>query len=151
MIDEQVMGRAILAKIISKESDVKCFSLDPGRYEVDTEITLRVTGQVLKSEDTEYTPTADIPLIPTMALLLQRAGFTREGSEALILECASEAIDAGKSVSSEMNDRIKDVKETLAGLQARLSTYLPKKTRNGAMRVTGKIEIQSQVATVKIK
>jgi len=149
-LDANALGAAAVAKLLAKEPTVKGFSLEPGRYEVDTVITLKVTGQVLKSEDGEYTPTADIPLVPTLALLLQRAGITREASEALIIECATAALEAGDEVKGEMEDRIKDAKETLAALQARLSVKLPKKTRKGATKFTGRLDIQNQTATATV-
>jgi len=149
-LDAGILAKVATAQLLAKDSEVAGFALEPGRYEFDGTITLKITGEVLRSKDGEYTPTADIPLVPTLALLLQRAGVTREASEALIIECATEALEAGTEVTGEMAKRIQDAKETLAALRARLSARLPKKTRKGATKFSGRVTIEKTVATVAV-
>ena len=55
------------------EKDTKNFKATPGVHDIDTTITLRVKGTVKKGADSDYTPTVDIPLLPTLALVLEKA------------------------------------------------------------------------------
>lgn len=144
-LDADVLGQAAVAKMLAK--GVKGLALEPGRYEVDTEITLRFAGEVLRSEDCEYTPTAHIPLVPVMALLLQRAGIDREASEALIVRCATDALECGGSVAGELEERIDDAEVALATLKARFAASLPKEKRKGPTKISGKIQVVSQSTT----
>jgi hypothetical protein len=120
--------------------------LQPGNYPVDAVVTLLILGDVTKDRDSEYTPTADIPLLPTIALLLQRAGFTRDRSMQLLIECASEALAAGGKVGDAIAERLVDAEEALATVRAAAAT-LPKKSRSGSTRFNGVVREISAVAT----
>ena len=147
-LDPDALGQAAIAKLLAKEPTVKGVSLPPGRYEFDTVVTLRVHGEVLRSKDTDYTPTADIPLLPTMALLLQRIGWGKKKAEQVLIECAAEAISMGEEVGPEIAEHIKRAEETLATLKARLSAGLPKKSRKGATTFRGDVEVKKQSTMV---
>jgi hypothetical protein len=99
-----------------------------------------VQGVVTKGEDTEYTPTVDIPLIPTLALVLEKSGITRERSIALLTEAMQEALALGQQAHDAVCDRINDIETAIARVRE-VTDALPKKTRTGQTRVRGEIEI----------
>ena len=133
------MNDAILvavSKLLGNNAPV----LAPGTYPVNGEVTLRVNGIVTKGEDTEYTPTVDIPLIPTLALVLEKSGITRERSIALLTEAMQESLALGQQAHDSVCDRITDI-ETAIERVRQVTDALPKKTRTGQTRVRGEIEI----------
>ena len=125
-----------LSKLLNNNAPV----LAPGTYPVNGEVTLRVQGVVTKGEDSEYTPTVDIPLIPTLALVLEKSGITRERSIALLTEAMQEALALGQRAQGAVCDRITDIETALARVRE-VTDALPKKLRAGQTRVRGEIEI----------
>lgn len=128
-----------LAKSLAKQTaDVK---LAPGVYPVDEVLAVRVRGSVKKSPDTTYTPTADIPLLPTLALLLERAGFTRDNSKTVLVDCMTEALKAGDgNGGTVLAERLRDVEAAMASVRE-VTGALPKKTRAGATTVQVELEV----------
>ncbi|MCA9108752.1 MAG: hypothetical protein KDA52_02290 [Planctomycetaceae bacterium] len=61
------MLEALLAKKWKNESA----DLTPGRHWFDEEVVVRVTGSVEKRDDQLVSPTVSIPMIPTLALLIE--------------------------------------------------------------------------------
>ena len=119
-----------LAKHLSKNLPV----LPAGDYKIDETVTLHVKGTVRKGEDSEYTPTVDIPLLPTLALVLEKAGFQRERAKTLLVEAMQEALTADVEGNDLIKARIKDV-EAAMGHVRQITGALPKKTRTGATTV----------------
>ena len=130
-----------VSKLLSNSTPV----LRPGSYPVNGEVTLRVQGVVTKGEDTEYTPTADIPLIPTLALVLEKSGITRERSIALLTEAMQESLAMGQTAHCALSHRMNDIETAMARVRE-VTHALPKKTRSGATRVRGEIEILTPLA-----
>jgi len=85
------MLEAQLAKKWKKESA----DLKPGRHWIDEEVVIRVTGSVEKRDDQFVSPTVSIPLIPTLALLVEKMGITREYAVTMLREALSEAMNDG--------------------------------------------------------
>ncbi len=112
-------------------------AIEPGTHPVDATISVRLQGVIDKGHPTEYTPTAEIPLLPTMALLLQKAGVTRDHARALLFEAAAEALAAGDDVAAAIGDRLRDAEDAIADVQKAARKLLPKKTRAGALRWNG--------------
>jgi hypothetical protein len=110
---------------------------------IDETITLRVRGTVKKGEDTEYRPTVDIPLKLALALVLEKAGYGREGQRenavALLVEAMTEALEAGEKADEAITERIRDIDAAMERVQAGLNK-LPLKTKNGAVRVNVQVE-----------
>lgn len=121
----------VLSKFISGEDT----DLQPGDYEVDTEVTLRIQGSVKKAEPGFYTPTSSIPLKTVLALVLERAGFQRENLKNLLVEVCSEALTQGKQVEERLKDRLKDMDAAMAHVQSILGK-LPPQERQGATKVS---------------
>ena len=121
-----------LAKALEKNA--KPIKLAAGEYAVDQTITLKVTGTVKKGEDHEYTPTVDIPLLATMALLLEKSGFQRERSKALLIEAMQEALAANVEADELVAERLKDIEAAMVHVRE-VTEALPKKIRNGMTNV----------------
>jgi hypothetical protein len=130
-----------LAKKLTK--DTKAFRLAPGVHNIDQTFTVTVSGQVTKGADVSYTPTVDIPLIPTLALVLEKAGFMRERAKELLVEAMTEALELGEKGEDFVTEKTKDVDAAIQHVSD-ITSKLPKKTKQGATKV--EIEIDLVVA-----
>jgi hypothetical protein len=126
-----------LAKALATQT--KNVELDAGRHTIDATVTLRVTGEVVKGKDVPYTPTVDIPLIPTLALVLEKAGFQRERAKALLVEAMTEALSKGDKGAVTVTERVKDIEAALAHVRE-VTAALPQKVRAGA--TTAKVVVE---------
>ncbi len=128
-----------LGEALAKKSKAAKPRLAQGSEEtIDETVTLRVRGTVSKGKDTDYTPTVDIPIKLALALVLEKAGYGRQGQRenaiALLTEAMSEALQQGDEPSEAIAERIKDIDKAMGLVQSSLSD-LPLKTRNGAVKV----------------
>ena len=101
----------------------------PGKHAVDFVTTIRVVGTLTKGQDTEYTPTADIPLKQALALALHYAGCTREAAKDILVWAMTDVL-AGKA--DAIGDCLEDVDKAMKHVQE-VTESLPKKTRAGAL------------------
>lgn len=129
--------RVALAKLLEKET--KNVKLPVGVHTVDQTVVLKLKGEVTKGKDVQYTPTVDIPMLPTLALVLEKAGFQRERSKALLIEAMTEALALGEQGSEHVAERVKDI-ETAMGHVREVTGALPKKTKSGATKVEVELE-----------
>ncbi len=116
-----------LSKVIKGENS----ALTAGSHEVDFIVKLHVKGEIKKGADVEYTPTAEIPLLPTMALMLEKMGFMREKAISLLIEAMKEAISEDIASKDVVESRTKDIEEAMSHV-LRITAALPKKTKSGA-------------------
>lgn len=128
-----------LAIAKSLEKATKNFKAEPGLHNIDTTITLRVKGTVKKGEDSDYTPTVDIPLLPTLALVMEKAGFMRERAKELLIEAMTEALELSAKGDEFVADRVKNIDEAMAHVRE-VTGALPKKTKSGQTNVTVTVE-----------
>lgn len=128
--------KVALAKQLEKET--KDIKVAPGVHNIDQVLWLRVKGNVTKAVDGEYIPTADIPLLPTLALVFEKAGFQRENAKKLLIAAMTEALSVGEQAEGPIADRVKDIETAMEHVRS-VTAALPKKTRSGATKV--KIEI----------
>jgi len=126
------LTKVVLAKLMEKET--KGVALVPGVHNVDQTIVLKLSGTVTKLAPVEYTPTVDIPLLPTLALVLEKAGFQRERAKTLLVEAMTEALTIGDQGSEHVAERVKDI-EVAMGHVREVTEALPKKTKQGATKV----------------
>jgi hypothetical protein len=129
------------------EKDTKNFKATPGVHDIDTTITLRVKGTVKKGEDSDYTPTVDIPLLPTLALVMEKAGFMRELAKKLLVEAMTEALELSAKGEELVADRVKNIDEAMAHVRE-VTKALPKKTKSGATSVKVTVEEVAPVEEV---
>jgi hypothetical protein len=121
------------------EKDTKEFKPAPGIHDIDETFTVHVKGTLTKLADVEYTPTVDIPLIPTLALVLEKAGFQRELAKKLLVEAMTEALTIGEK-GEHVAERVKDIEAATAHVKE-VTGALPKKTKSGATKVDIQIEL----------
>lgn len=131
------MNDAILTAIAKS---IKAAPLLPGRHEVKGKVTFQVDGVVIKGEDVDYTPTVDIPLLTTMALLLEKSGITREHSKKLLIESMQEAIVFGQQGAETVSERVRDIEAAMEQVRE-VTDALPKKTRTGATKVQATVKV----------
>ena len=121
-------------------NEAKGFTPEPGRHTVDATVTLKVTGEVVKGEDVPYTPTVDIPLLPTLALVMEKAGFQRERAKSLLVEAMTEALANGEKGAGAVAERVKDIEVAMAHVRE-VTAALPQKVRTGATKVNLSVEV----------
>lgn len=104
-------------------------SLTAGSYPVDETVTIRIVGEVNKSEDEEYIPTVSIPYKKAFEMFLARMGFQREAAMDALVQSMTDAVngvcpaDIGLETYIKVDDVEQIVQEGLAAL--------PKKVRAG--------------------
>lgn len=130
-----------LAKVI-KGAALKASrkSLTVGKHEVD--FICRVNGSLTVGEDEEYTPTAHIPLITTIAFFIRRCGITRDAALSALMNAMTDAIKTAKPGADEIEPIVaKDIEaivEMMKKVEKALGT-LPKAKRDG--KVTTKLTV----------
>lgn len=113
----------------------KMGKLKPGEYPVKGEVHLLIDGVVTKGPDTDRTPTEDIPLILTLALLLKRLTVHhRETAKAILVEVMTEALQGGAVANEGLTEYIADVEKAVAHVR-KITEALPKKTVTGPTSV----------------
>lgn len=125
-----------LAKALEKTA--KPIKLPVGEHAINQTITLQVRGTVKKGEDHEYTPTVDIPLLSTMALLLEKSGFQRERSKELLIEAMQEALAENVEGNEVVAERVRDIEAAMVHVR-QVTEALPKKNRSGITNVNVEI------------
>lgn len=109
--------------------------LTPGDYEVKASVQLE--GNLAVGVSVEYTPTSNIPLLVTMALLVQRMGLQKDAALAMIHTAMTEAILLGESGNETIGPMVKDLEGVIAQIRAEVTANLPRQTRNGTAKFAG--------------
>ena len=130
--------RGLLAKCWKDEP----IDLEPGRYDCDEVLTVRVSGTVEKGEDEFASPTVSIPLIPTLALFWEKCGVTRDHALRMLREAITEAMLDGVKEDDHIQSHIKDVEAAIKAVRTDLIDRLPK------MRRAGKVITKDLTVTV---
>jgi hypothetical protein len=114
---------------LSKEERKK---IAPGKHNVSFTVTVDGTLDVAANES--YTPTVDIPLIPSMALALKKMGVQREHFLGVLKDAMVEVLAADKTMREAM---IKEVglADFESDFRKTLGT-LPKRTRVGKVKAS---------------
>lgn len=120
-----------LSKLLTKLPDIPV-----GKTEVDETVTLHIKCILNRGEDVEYTPTAEIPLKSTLALLLARMGFQREHAMNLLVGAMTDAINGETSAEKSVLENLVDIDAAMERVQ-KITAALPKKTRKGALTIKG--------------
>lgn len=133
----QDITKLAIAKVLEKE--IKSMRLLPGTHTVNEIIRISVQGEVKKGDDTEYTPTVEIPLLPTLALLLEKMGFIRGAAERMLTEAMVEAIQLNDSPTAAIEERMTHINEAMNRARSIVGS-LPRRVRQGATKVNVTIE-----------
>ncbi len=112
-----------------------------GEHEIDA--TIRVKGIIKVGEDYDTAPTVGLPLLEIVALLLHRAGATREASIALLREVATEAMKITEGKSKGSLESLPEVEAMLKTVQDEYIAKLPRANRKGV--VTAKLAVEEVV------
>jgi hypothetical protein len=89
---EQYMLTDLQKLALSKlDIEVNRRNISPGRYPLQP-FTIEVSGELVVSEDEPYTPTVNIPLIPTVALALKKMGVQRGHFLKVMREAVTEVL-----------------------------------------------------------
>ncbi len=131
-----------LARHFAKQAEK--LRLQPGIYQVSQTLTIELAGAVEKAPDLEYTPTADIPLIPALALLLKRSGVQREAAKALLIEVMTEALNSDEDARAALEEEA-GVLEAMKHVR-QITAALPKKTKQGATKVAVAVKVAARAA-----
>lgn len=124
--------KVTLAKYFSKKLKDNDIVLNPGLHNVDTTISLKISGNINKLEDVDYTPTVDnVPLLPTLALVLEKSGFQRENIKRMLIAAMCEALELEEKGKEYIRDKCRDVEAAMQHVRE-ITTALPKKVKSGA-------------------
>jgi hypothetical protein len=115
-------------------------SLPVGRHRIDETVMIRVTGEVLKCEDEQYTPTVHIPIKAVLAYLLPSLGATREAQQRKLLEACKAALAADLKIEETITALVKNVDEAFKIVQNEVTGQLPKEVKDGKVIVKCKVE-----------
>ena len=126
----------VIQTVISKA--IKGSQLAPGQYEVDTTVCLRLKGTYKVSNDVSYIPTVDIPMLPTLALLLEKAGIVGPAAERMLVEAMTEALNGGEQAHGAIAERLNDIARAEDRVR-NLVGQLPRKVRKGPSRWDGEV------------
>jgi hypothetical protein len=95
-------------------------------------------GSISIGESVPYTPTVHLPLLDVLVIALHKAGFQRENILSMVIDAASDALNADEKVGEATKKEISFVQSEVKALQKSLSANLPKKDRDGIMKVNVK-------------
>lgn len=131
-----------IALMKGMEKQGKEVDIQPGNYNVDETVTLRVRGTISRGEDYEQAPTCNIPLLATMALFLEKAGFQRELCKTLMVDAMKEALAGNLEGKATVQARLKDLEGAMEHVRE-VTEELPKKPCKGACRAKIVVETVS--------
>lgn len=126
-----------LNAIESSESDRAAVAA--GKYDVDA--VVRVSGTLSVGADYDTTPTVSLPVKEILALFVARAGFTRERSMQLLVECVHDAIAEDGHGAGEIAARVAEVDDYLSAIKAEILDKLPRQPRKGAVKAKIAVEV----------
>lgn len=126
-----------LNSLKSSESDRAAVAA--GKYDVDA--VVRLTGTLSVGNDYDTVPTVSLPIKEVLALFVARAGFTRERSMQLLVECVHDAIAEDGHGAGEVAARVAEVDEYLADIKAEVLAKLPRQPRKGAVKAKLSVEV----------
>ena len=129
--------KALIAKAWKDED----LDLEPGRYEFDELLTVRVSGSVEKQADQLVAPTTSIPLVLTLALFWEKAGIVRDHALRLLREAITEAMTEKADNGERIEARMKDVDSAIKAVKEELIAKLPKVSRSGRL-VTKNLHVE---------
>ena len=129
--------KALIAKAWKDED----LDLEPGRYELDEVLTVRVSGSVEKQADQLVAPTTSIPLVPTLALFWEKCGVTRDKALAMLRVAITEAMNEKADKGEHIEARMKDVDAAIKAVKEELIAKLPKVSRSGRL-VTKNLQVE---------
>lgn len=114
-------------------------NISPGQHHIEGIYKIRLNAFIKKGKDTESSPTTSIPFKTVLALMLEKAGATRENLLNMLETCIKEAMDNGDSIGDKLAERFKELDTSIGKVTSRLKK-LPKVPKSGPTTVIGKLE-----------
>lgn len=136
-----------LAKLLEKLAEKNRSEVEPGSYNLDKLVTVRLRGVLDVAEDTEYTPTCSLPWKTVLALFVRYSGITREKALETLVLAMQEALKTDKDAAKLLSETI-DLDEAEARVQACLGE-LPKQSRKGQVATKGVLIEELHVSSGK--
>ena len=126
-----------LHKEIAKLAEDARERLDDGTtYAVNEHFDCTITGEVKVSETpAPKVPTVSIPFKEVLTLFVARAGFTRDHTLALLTECLTDALNAGRSGVGS----VPEVDEAFALVTAEFLKGLPPRQDKAITKVKARL------------
>ena len=128
-------------KLTAAEKD----AIPADTYEFD--FVARISGSLIKGEDTDKAPTCSIPLITTLALLIHRMGVTRTEAIKLLRDVMTEAIELDTDANAQFLEQC-GVLEAQALVKKQVIDQLPRTPVKGALRGAPCVELVGLVEEV---
>lgn len=136
----QITKSAVLKAIANEFKEVKA---EIGTVEFRGQVVFDVDITVKRGEDISYTPTADIPLIPVLAVVFRRMGFQRDKMAELLIDAVNEVSNGDKS---NIADAITATEEELDKIKNAMKKGLVKKTKAGPTTVKGVVRLSNLIS-----
>jgi hypothetical protein len=129
-----MLNRDQVLKVIQAElrKQAEGVVIPEGLHKVNVRVALQIEGTVKQEPEQEYTPTAEIPLLPVLARFAAKVGVGGPKLLQLLSESCREAFAEGEPAG----DYIECTKEAIRVVREELVNTLPKKTRAGVLRRT---------------
>lgn len=104
----------------------------PGTHHIPP-FFVEISGRLDVSENETYTPTVDIPLLPTVALALKKMGIQREHFLKVMKECVTEVVLQSRAMRTQLiaQSGLSDFEEEF---RQKVLAELPRKTRDGKVK-----------------
>lgn len=109
----------------------------------NAKVVITLNGRANKADDYEKTPTASIPMIPVLCILLKKTGAVGNNCLNLIMEAMTEALEAGEKGDEYMQALMKEYKVAEEAVRAKLAK-LP------AVPAAGPFTVKDVEATVEV-
>jgi len=125
-----------LAKLVSKDMP----EVAPGKYKIDQLVMLRVQAEITKGESYTVRPTASVQWLKVVKYILKHTkGDDAQAAMELAVEAVAYCLDEGNSKA--MDDLMTEVDDAIAQVVEDALDKLPRATRSGATKVSGRVEI----------
>jgi hypothetical protein len=134
MLTNEQMMAVLAAELKDQYGSV---DLPVGVHTIGTRLTLDLQGSVIRGEDTDYTPTADISLLAVLARFAEKAGVVGPRLLDMLTAACLEAFEAGEPTG----EYIEHTKAALRLVRERVTRKLPRKPRKGALRRAVKVDM----------
>jgi len=127
-----------LSNLLAKAA--KEVELAPGSYSVKEKVSIDVDASISKLEAELYIPTVSVPWKKVVALMLKRAGATRNALKELLQSCVMQAVAESSDLSELIAAEIEEIETWEAEVQE-ISGAAGCKKRAGKTNVKGTIDV----------
>jgi hypothetical protein len=109
-------------------------AVQPGVYNIDETLAVKVSGTMEVLEDTKRVPTVSIPLKEALALFIAYSGITRESAMNALRRAMTDALSQSSEGQGKIAAALPVVAETMAVVESEILAKLPKTPVKGAVK-----------------